>query len=484
MSRDRSLIEQWLGEGAGIARKEQNVRQDRYDRTIFNDVRENSNKINELERRGTNIFPALLRDFWATFYKAEPELEDERLLDQAHRVNRPFVERLLEDHSTEEIRITTMLDELSSAVAAAAAGGKMLAEINEREELQKAMQQAQEAARRQEAGDADGAQTAADEAIQRLNAAARDIRRAVREAVKAGQEKAQEFQQVLAGWGIESGDLAHMPIGDRLKLTDALIRDAKMKRIADLVGRMRNLARARQRQKVKKRRDEIHSITIGADLNHVLPAELAALRHPLQRLDFYRRFTEKRLLQYDLQGREKLARGPIVAAIDVSGSMQGGPLEWAIACALALADTASRQKRHCHILFFDTEVKQEFSFTPGERDAEKYMSMASIAVAGGTDYAPALQRAMQYIAGGNDIPRPKEFENADIVMVTDGICRLDDKFLNHLNGWKDTHKISCYAILLGYDSIAELERWNDKVWQIRDLAGDGDVAGDLFEEVY
>ena len=457
----------------------QNIHQDRYDTTLYNELRQASSKVQELEGRGTDTFPALLQDLWATFYKGDPVLQDSKKVNMQHQINRPFVERILEDSTTKETRMTTMLDELSAGIAAVQAGEKMVKEINSREEFKKAMEEANQAQEESEKGNTEAAEQIMKQAQQKLQAAARDVRRAVRESIQSGKEKVEELQKTLGGWGLTPEDLKHLPIGERLTLAETLTGKSNLKRIADLVGKMRNLARAEQRQKIKKQRDEIHSITIGGDINHILPAELSMLRHPLMKLDFYRKFTEKQLLQYDLKHQERQGKGPIVAAIDISGSMHGYPLEWAIASALALADTASRQKRNCSILFFNTEVKKEFNFAPGERDIEKYVQMASIGASGGTSYEPALFRAKEIIHSDS------KFENADIVMITDGACTLPDAFLQNFNNWKTSKKTRCHTILIGTDSIKELEEWNDKIWKIANLTGaEDEIAGELFQEIY
>ena len=481
LTAESNQFEKYLGITPDTLGKEQNahnIRQDRYDGTLYSELREASGRVRELEGRGTDTFPALLQDLWASFYKADPTLQEPDKVNRTHQVNRTFVERLLEDSATKEARLSTMLDEFSAGIAATQAGEQLVDEINSREELRKAMQNAQKAQNADERGDPAQAEEYMKLAEQALQSAARDVRRAVRESVKAGQEKTEETMRALSGWGLQPGDLKQMPIGDRLELAQT-ITSSNLKRIADLVGKMRNLAKAKQQEKIKKQRDEIHSITMGGELNHTLPVELAALKHPLRRLDFYRKHTEKQLLQYELEHQERQARGPIVACIDISGSMAGARLEWAVACSLALADTASRQKRHCHIMFFDTEIKEEFTFSPGERSPEKYIQMTQIGVAGGTDYHPALARAV------NVIGMDKNFEKADIVMVTDGVCYLRDDFQENFNGWRSKQKMNCYTILIGGGQVDELKAWNDKVWQITDLQNTGnDVAGELFQEVY
>jgi len=481
MSRDRRVTE-WMGDVARLRAllKDNNIQQDRYDNTIWKELK-NSREIENLEAQGTNTFPAMLQDFWAAFYKAAPELEDEKAINKPHQVNRPFVQKLLEDHNTKEARITTMLDEMSAAVATVHAGQTMLQEMENNPELGEAMRIAQYGQNKLAAGDEKAGGEAVKEAKEKINGAATQVRKAVKASIKAGQEKAEEVQQTMAGWGLEPGDVKHMPIGDRLELAEA-ITQRRLRKVADLVGRMRNLARAKQRSKVKQRRDEIHSITIGSALQHTLPQELSALTHPTRKLDFYKRFTEGQLLQYDLRGDEKLARGPIVAMIDISGSMTGEPIEWAVAIALALADMANRQKRLYRAIFFDTEVQAEFDFVPGEKNVEDFLKMARIGVGGGTNYTPALKRATQLIADGKS--QNKAYEKADMIMITDGYCALDPDHVTSLIEWKERNKISCYTILIGEDSLGDLKAWNNKVWRLLNLEESGDdVAGDLFEEI-
>lgn len=469
MLRNQSLgdLQEYLGIGAETIKQMKqsysHIKQDRFDNIIYEELKEASEKFQHLEGLGTETFPALLRDLWATFYKAVPELEDQNNINDKHRINRPFVERILEDSTTRETRLTTMLDELSSGIATIEAGEKLVGEINNREELKKAMQQAEEGK--------------IEEAMQTLQGAARDVRRAVRESVQAGQEKAEELQQTLAGWGMEPGDLKQVPIGERMKLAEKITGRSNLRRIAGLVGKMRNLARASQKEKVKKERDEIYSISVSGELAHTLPVELSMIRNPLLKLDFYRKFTEKQLLQYELEHKERLGKGPIVAMVDISGSMYGPRFEWAIACVLALADTASRRKRHFHSIFFNVNVKKEISISPKEKNIEKLVEMATISARGGTDYKPALKRAMEVIV------KQKEYEKADVVMITDGLYLLSDPFQKDFVNWKKETNTSSYTLFVGGGNLDGLKEWNDKVWGIANLE-ENQIIEELFKEVY
>jgi uncharacterized protein with von Willebrand factor type A (vWA) domain len=244
---------------------------------------------------------------------------------------------------------------------------------------------------------------------------------------------------------------------------------------------MRNLARAKQKSKVKKGRDDIHSITLGNDLEHILPTELGALSHPLRNLDFKRRYTEGQLLQYDLQGKEKVGRGPMVANVDVSGSMTdrmsdgSTRLDWAVSIALALVDTATRQKRKSRITFFNGNIVNTVEFLPGERNVEKMLQVATTGASGGTNFKYPLEDSVRTI-------EQVGYRQADVVFITDGECEIDESFERKFKEKKAALGFQVWSIIVGGDSGASLERWSDKVWSSREFTED--VAGEVFQEVY
>ena len=454
-----------------------NIVQDSYDSTLFNDLVDASGALRSTAQTppiSDEPWKALLKDVWAGFYKASPELNQEANIDSLYKANRPFVEKFMEDPATAETRIHTMLDDLAAGIATIEAAGKLNEELKNRPELKEALDGCKKAQKQQQQGDEEGAAQTMQQVQQSLQGAATEVRQAMRAAAKAGKQKVNDMEETLSGWGLSPGDLKSVPLGDRLKLVDRITRDKRLKQVADLVGRFRNLARAKQKDKVKKDRDEIHSIKLGNDLEHVLPQELSALRHPVLKLDFYRKYNEKALLQYDLKVKEKKGRGPIVCLVDISGSMSGQPLDWAVAIALGLADTATRQKRKCKIVFFDTQIQRVVEFNAGEKDIHKIMEIASIGSAGGTDYKPALVEARESIEKIN-------YKSADIVMVTDGLCMVDDTFLQEFNDIKRKLEFKCYTVLIGSDSRNELKKWSDRVWCVRKL--DEETAGEIFEEM-
>ena len=481
---------------------EQNVLQDRYDGRLFGELYEASREIRALaESEGApETFRALLKDFFCAFYKAAPVLAPEEDVEERHRrTNRPFVERLLEDEKTRVARLWTRLDPLSSGLATLAAGRRVLEEITEEPEPKDSSQRAQEdpPPTEQQSGTGEdppgeGAGTGGpppEEGTGDEGEPTEDeLRRAIRAAAGEALEEAENLHEALSGWGLSPADLSKVPLGERFELARRL-RGKDLRRLADLVGRMRHLAAAKRRKKEKERREEVHSVTLGGDPARILPAELAAglaSRNPSRRLDFYRRLAEGQILSHELRAEDPSGRGPVVALIDASGSMSGQKMEWAVAVAVALVEEAAggrrrgAPRRRASVLFFNSRPVREVDFEPGERDAKKLLDVATVGASGGTDYRPALTRAVEIVGGSRH-------EGADLLLVTDALFRLPEGSVEELAGHKRRLGFRLYSVLIGADrrrAEEELGRYSEEVWVAADLAADGDgVAGSVLGRI-
>jgi uncharacterized protein with von Willebrand factor type A (vWA) domain len=160
-------------------------------------------------------------------------------------------------------------------------------------------------------------------------------------------------------------------------------------------------------------------------------------------------------------------------------------MEWATAIALALVDLAagrrgsSASKRRSHVLYFNERVVHEVAFAPGERDPRKLLSVATVGAGGGTDYRAALDRALEILAGG-----APAYAGADVLLVTDAICALDDEYVRRLLAEKGRMGFALYSVLIGSADTTELARYSDEVFCPTDLtgseAGPDGVAGEVF----
>ncbi len=62
-------------------------------------------------------------------------------------------------------------------------------------------------------------------------------------------------------------------------------------------------------------------VTLGNDIERLLPMELGLYTHPITKNDFLRRFVEGQTMMYEQKGQEVLGKGPIILCLDQSGSM-------------------------------------------------------------------------------------------------------------------------------------------------------------------
>jgi uncharacterized protein with von Willebrand factor type A (vWA) domain len=197
------------------------------------------------------------------------------------------------------------------------------------------------------------------------------------------------------------------------------------------------------------------------------------LGDPNLKFVFFKNYLENSLLQYKLESCEKEVKGPIVVCIDNSGSMQGPKEIWSKAIALALCAVAVETKRAFEIIHFDTTVQRVDIFDTAQVDSEKLTESCTFFSNGGTNFEPALDKAME------DIKSSTTFSKADIIMITDGECNIADKFVERFNAEKKAIGCSLYTIVLRH-TIEELGKVSDKYLEIQDLREDADAKETVF----
>ena len=186
----------------------------------------------------------------------------------------------------------------------------------------------------------------------------------------------------------------------QLELGHQLARNPKLKRMAQLVGRMRESARALRRTLYERANAEVFAVGQGADLSRLLPPELLSLRHPVLRRDFRRRLLDGELLVYALRAREQRGRGPMIVCLDGSSSMAGDKEIWAKAVTLTLLDIAARQRRRFRSICFSSAETplQVLELNARQRSAPEMSQVFALAEyfpGGGTDFQKPLDAALE-----------------------------------------------------------------------------------------
>ena len=465
-----------------------------FDERLYREIFEASEELASLpaHEAAPETMNELLEDFFYAFFKVKPKLLDPENLSAEHaRVNLPFVEKLLEDERTAILRLSTTMDDMASALGALEAGRNAIEEIENRPDLSAWINPPPP-----EDPD-EGQEEDRDKPLTEPptepppEPPQRDVRRLLRQSLEAAQEAVDGYTEALGGWGLSPGDLKRVPLAERLEIARRL-RSPRLADFAALLGRMRNAAASASATGLTSGTDEVHSITTGGPIHRVLPQEFVtglASGNPTLEANFYRKMAENSLLSYDLSEPERKARGPVVAMVDASPSMSGPPMDWASALAAALAQgPAAKEGRPVHLIYFNTRVVKEVELAPYEKDPRKLLELATVGTSGGTDFDAPIKRALQIVSGASEGAEDRdEYSEADLILVTDGQCRLSESGTEALARAREERGLSLYAVLCGPSaSAADVERYAAAVYHAeRDLTSspEGDrIATDIFKK--
>ena len=270
---------------------------------------------------------------------------------------------------------------------------------------------------------------------------------AIDEAGKAIQEAEKEIEEHeesanALGYGKSSGAGSTVSL-DKLAEYHKYIKGSKdLRRIIELAGRFRRLAMANQRKKTKKGREEVTGIRLDGEISQLMSSEILRLADPHMEMDLIRKLVSKTALCRDFSSNETVGKGPIVVAIDESGSMRGDPSFKAKALALAFAWVAQHQKRWCSMVAFSGEGQQRTITLPpkGWKAPELFNWMES--VFGGYTHIPLLEMDDIYKVAG--APKGK----TDLVILTDAICKFDHYVIEGFNDWKSRADARVYSIVI------------------------------------
>ncbi len=527
---DKVLDEKALGKGEST----QAVIHDIYDAATFEEAQVTYKKLGETaisRKESLSTAPALLEDIFYAFHKPVVQLVEAQEMAASHLLNRQMVEQMVSTTEFQELHHTTAGDEIAAAIATVGAGERMLQSldkstqrrINElarlEAQIQSLMMQAEtlegladEQPDAQAAGkmarragelhrQASEAVTSRDKLAQKLiqpleierleNAS----RQAVRGAISQAEQEINDLNEAVkaysggfdnkAGWdnggaGAWPGELS-LNAADKVKLALRVRTNPKLQKIAEVCGRFTRIALTAQKTKVHQPPDEVVGIRTGDDLAHLVTSELALVADPVLETLFYARYAEKKLLQYELDKREPQGRGPIIVALDSSGSMTAATHDgltrevWSKGVALALMAIARLQKREIAIIHFSDNAQVRVDvYQKGLASPVEVMSTAEHFYGGGTEYTTWMTEALKLVDRS-------AFNQADVIIVSDGEVYIPPAGVAEWNRRRKEREMRCYAVLIGetygVDALASI---SESVTPLLDLTQDGEALSTIF----
>jgi uncharacterized protein with von Willebrand factor type A (vWA) domain len=497
---------------------------DGYDRQAFARLSAESPSLRTLAASGARLLPHFedfLLDLFALLFKMNVLLHPEETVVPSASFFRWLIDEIRATPALETLRQQTVLDEATAGLATLLLGEALLGVLKSERVLTRAemldvwsLQQQEEdiAAKlseaetaeelralrgdssverqlrelqgrlRREAGAAERRleqqagrmkQSVADGAPRQRPRIAAQVERALHD-LESAREEAERWSLGLGGGHLTSPH-AQIELGRRLA------QNAKLRRMAQLVGRMRDSARALRQKIYERSNTETYAVETGAELSRLLPPELLCLRSSLLRRDFARRLLERELLLYSLRAHEQKGRGPMIVCLDGSSSMAGDKEIWSKAVTLTLLDIASRQRRRFRSICFssaDTPL-QVLDLNRRERyavDMQHVFDLAEYFPGGGTDFQKPLAAALDCL--GRD-----RRSGGDIVFITDGECRVDPEWLGEFKRQKERLGFSLYSILIdvGPSSLAAVKEFSDRITSVTQLTTE--ATRDIFLKI-
>jgi uncharacterized protein with von Willebrand factor type A (vWA) domain len=386
----------------------------------------------------TGLDENALADCHGVAFEPDPRLKEDCIDPQ----RRAFLAQLLETPDYRALHESTMLDAAASAIAACAFA-EQLAALKQDERK----------------GGAESPKTGQD-VIAREMATLRAVGKAVSEASK----DVEECKEAAAALGLGPG----APGSNDPRVIAALYRRVRsnptLRKICALAGRYRRLAQSRQRMKSTHGMDDMVGVVLDADIGRLLPHELARLADDELADDTLRRLIERQTMCREYQAVEPVAKGPIILAVDESGSMQGDKVHTAKALALALAWVARRQRRWCALVAYSGDSGERLlALPPGRWDEHALMGWLEQFIGhGSTLDVPVREMPDYYHRLG--APRGK----TDVIFITDALLRLPSDIEQRFMAWK--HEVQARLISLVIDSVpGDLARISDELHQVRSL---------------
>lgn len=271
--------------------------------------------------------------------------------------------------------------------------------------------------------------------------------RAARGAVDEARESLEGINQALGLPGTEVGAPEKADNLDAERAAWEMIRNnQQLKRMLAEAGRMQRKAATKKRKQVTHGGTSVSGVTMGGDVNDVLPVELVGLasNNPMIRLETLQKVQQRKALSYRKRTKKSKARGPVVVAVDRSTSMRSGRTTWANAAAISILTTATKQKRLYHLIDFNADVIREKSVPKGKTPTlAEILDVVSTRPSGGTDFNPVVARSLDIITTS------KTMRKADVIIITDGESDLDQEHIDRAKQMTKKHGVNFYVICVG-----------------------------------
>lgn len=479
------------------------IQRDKSDEMFYREFLAESEKLQDVVKEGTGhhyAFEDLSQDIYTMLYEPSPK-DEQAPTPVGLRIAKQGLDKIKELREYQELHRLTSLDPMAAGFATQAMGKAlmgMLPKVPESpEQLKQQAQVANELGYADKAGELEAKADKVQKFLDKIDPRVLEddaCRQKMRDSLQGALQDTRDALDGMGAFGFddEPGQLKQSGLKEKMEFAKRIRESQKLKDIAKLAGRFVAIAKKKQQEKMVS--NTVSSVKMGDNLARTLPSELAKLANPLLAGMFYKSFTEKTLLEYDLHGKVPQGQGPIIYIMDGSGSMGEGcfPELAAKGIGMALAEIAKDQKRDFILAQFGSshqyrEIQILSNGTvivengKGGHETHPYsplwvMAELEFFFNGGTNFERPLNEAVKHIDG-------HKFNRADIIFATDGDSEVSAAFMEEYKKLKEEKQFACIGILIG--RIADtISKFCDEVFPVDNLLDDDKANADLHESMF
>ena len=228
---------------------------------------------------------------------------------------------------------------------------------------------------------------------------------------------------------------------------------------------------------------DIEGVTIGRNINALMPSELAQYMDSKLENIFLRKWVTNRLQIFRYKSEitkpsrrlrtERTTRhGPMIVCIDSSASMYGVPQKIEASLLSKLEQTAEQLKRDCFLIDFSVDIRpielrsrrkrkalERMGIKP--KDNENFEKGYFPFIGGGTDAQKMLNMVFALLDNGED-----RYMNADVLWISDFLIPMPtDDLMKRFNEYR-TNGTKFYGFKIGLDDECSWEGYFDKIYKI------------------
>ena len=271
------------------------------------------------------------------------------------------------------------------------------------------------------------------------------------------------MQQALQAWNLMNGQWTESEFERRMNIVRIQDRYPDIPRLVNLMGRKPDSS-GREHLKVNRGHQmkiehsagsDIEGVTVGNDLNALLPSEVALFgdqrmndlflqRYFTHRLQLFRYKSEMTTPSRKLSFISASRRGPMIVCVDTSASMYGTPQRITQSLLSLLEQTAERLRRDCFLIDFSVGIRPIDLIQRKKQRRWQHLGMTK-------EDANFDLGAIPFIGGGTDARNMMDqmfslletegstYVNADVLWVTDFmIPQPSADYLQRMQSFKES----------------------------------------------